>query len=89
MQEKLIHLKDYTRINVKTLKLGTYREKLQKQFAEERLFLKNKLEEERINFEILMEKTRDVISKALDKLEDMIYHYWEQYNTEADRHLHS
>lgn len=50
VKDKLVHLKEYTRVNVKSLKLGQYRDKLTKQFQDERLYLDNKLHEERTNF---------------------------------------
>lgn len=66
-----------------------YREKLVNHFDQERLYLKNKLEEERINFELLMEKTMTVVSNAIDKFEKEILANWELYNYEAQRHLDS
>ena len=42
---KLIHLKDYTKTNVKSLKLAMYKDKITSQFKEERVYLKNKIEE--------------------------------------------
>ncbi len=66
-----------------------YRQKLTDQFQEERLYLKNKLAEERINFEMLMEKVEKTISSALERLEQSIFKHWEVYNKDAQRHLES
>ena len=57
VQEKLQHLDNYTTVNVRTLKLQMYHQKLQDQIDQERLCLQNKLKEERINFDLWMEKT--------------------------------
>ena len=89
VENKLTHLKQYTRVNVRSLKLGVYRDKLQSQFQEERLYLANKLEEERMNFEMYMEKVTLKINSCLDRMEKDILNHWEHYNQEAQRHLDS
>lgn len=89
VQDKLVHLKNYTKTNVKSLKLQNYRQKLEQHFSDERLYLKNKLDEERMNFEILMQNTHQVITDALEKYQQMIIQNWELYNKEAQRHLDS
>ncbi len=89
VKNKLVHLKDYTRVNVKSLKLEAYRDKLTDQFQQERLYLNNKLQEERTNFEIYMEKVQLTVSTAIDRLEKEVLGYWDNYNRQAQRHLDS
>lgn len=66
-----------------------YLDKLKSQFDEERLYLKNKMEEERINFELLMEKIQTKINSALDRMEKLVIDNWNSYNKEAQKHLDS
>jgi hypothetical protein len=87
IQQKLQHLKEYTRVNVKTLKLEAYRQQLEDSLAQERLYLRNKLEEEHVNFQLYMEKVAVKAGEALDRMEQVILAHWADYNREAQRHL--
>lgn len=51
------------------------------------MYLKNKLEEERINFEMYMEKVSTAIYSCLDRLQHQVLDNWQSYNTRAQKHL--
>lgn len=83
LNNKLLHLQKYTKANIDNLRLERYKQQIEKKFNEERIYFKNKIDEETMNITLWFEKITRNFNMMIDDLEEGFHKNWSEYNGSA------